>query len=325
VQSTPSGTGGRTTWVRLDRIDACPFQVRRVFPPEKIRGLADSILATGLIHPPHVRPHPARGGWVQLMPGEMRVRAFRLLVDRGEAARVLRRGSEGEWLAPVVVRSEDDDRAEATVFAENDERSDLSPWEVALAWQARRDRRRERGLPVGVRDLASAYAKKHQTVAPYLAVAEAVTAQVLAAADLTGADGGPNHERLAQLPLAALQRVARAGKAGSTAAAERLLRELSKCGDAEASALLVSRARALRGTDDAGSGAGFQVNIRQPLSAIPPRQAVAYLTRLAPAVTTLCMRAATVDGSDTAEIAAVADALGQAALLLRAGGVGPPP
>ena len=319
VEPQPHGTAARPTWVRLDRIDACPFQVRRVFPPEKIQGLADSILATGLIHPPHARPHPDREGWVQLMPGEMRVRALRLLVERGEAGRILRRGPEGEWLAPVILRREDDERAEATVFAENDERSDLSAWEVALAWLARRERRRARDLPAAVRELAAAYGKKHQTVAPYLAAAEAITTEVLAAAALTGAGGEPHHERLARLPLAALQRVTRAARTGTTAAAERLLRELSKCGDAEASALLASRARALRGGSGPAVAAGFQVNIRQPLTCVPPRQAAAYLARLTPAVAALCARASALEGGDAAALGILADALGEAAVTLRSG------
>jgi len=244
-------------------------------------------------------------------------------VERGQAARVLRRGPEEEWLAPVILRREEDDRAEATVFAENDERSDLSAWEVALAWLARRDRRRARNLPVGVRDLAAAFGKKHQTVAPYLAAAEAITAEVLAAAALAGTNGQPQHERLARLPLAALQRVTRAAAGGTTAAAERLLRELSKCGDPDASTLLVARARALRGGEDSARGtAGFQVNIRQPLATVPPRQAAAYLARLTPAVAALCARAAALEGSDGDTLSTLADTLGEAAGTLRAGAAG---
>jgi hypothetical protein len=192
----------------------------------------------------------------------------------------------------VILRREEDDRAEATVFAENDERSDLSAWELALAWLARRDRRRSRDLPSGVRDVAAAFGKKYQTVAPYLAAGEAITREVLAAAGAAGPDGEPRHERLTRLPLSGLQRVARAAATGTTAAAERLLRELARCGDEEATALLVARARALRGTDEA-SAAGFQVNIRQPLASVAPRQAAAYLARLAPAVAVLCARRGT--------------------------------
>lgn len=317
METTPFGNGGRSTWVRLDHIDASPFQVRRVFPPEKIQELADSILGTGLIHAPHVRPHPEREGWVQLMPGEMRVRALRLLVDRGDAARILRRGPEGEWLASVVLRRAGDDGAEAAISAENDERSDVSAWEVALGWLERRERRRRQGLSVGVRDLATAYGKRHQTVAPYLAAAEALTSEVLAAADLIGADGTPHHERLARMPLAALQRAARAAGAGTTAAAERLLRELSKVGDGEASSVLASRARALSGGDMAGPLSGIQLNIRQPLASVPPRQAAAYLSRITPAVTALCQRAAELEASDAGELEALADALGKAAGILR--------
>jgi len=197
-------TEDRVSWVRLDWIDASPFQVRRVFSPESIEGLADSILATGLIHPPLARPGPRGDGHVELMPGEMRVRALRVLVARGCADALLRRDPEGHWLAPLVLKTVDDTAAEATVFAENDERTDLSAWESALAWQARRDRRRAERLPAGVRDLAAAYGKKHQTVAPYLAVADALTREILVAADVAGVGGEPDHERLSRLPLAAL-------------------------------------------------------------------------------------------------------------------------
>ena len=51
------------------------------------------------------------------------------------------------------------------------------------------------------------------------AAADAITPEVLAAADAAAPDGEPHHERLARLPLAALQRVTRAASAGTTAAA----------------------------------------------------------------------------------------------------------
>ncbi len=311
----------RVSWVRLDWIDASPFQVRRVFSPETIEALADSILATGLIHPPLARPGPRGDGHVELMPGELRVRALRVLVARGCADALLRRDAEGHWLGPIVLTAVDDDAAEATVFAENDERTDLSAWEIALAWQARRDRRRARRLPAGVRDLASAYGKKHQTVAPYLAVADALTREILVAADVAGVDGEPDHERLARLPLAALQRVSRAAAAGATAGAERLLRELARNGDPAAAELLAARAKALRGEPRAP---GLQVNIRQPLASVPARQAVVYLVRLAPAVAALSRRAVAEAAGGEDELRAVAEELAAAVATLRGNAISSP-
>jgi hypothetical protein len=45
-----------------------------------------------------------------------------------------------------------------------------------------------------VRELAAAHGEKYQTVAPYLAAADAVTPEVLAAAGLAGADGEPQRQ-----------------------------------------------------------------------------------------------------------------------------------
>lgn len=88
---------GRIRQVRLDRIEASPFQVRRVFRSGD-RG-------TGREHP-HQRADPRAQGpsspdqtrVVELMPGEMRVRALKRLVETGEAKGVLTRDAHGEWL-----------------------------------------------------------------------------------------------------------------------------------------------------------------------------------------------------------------------------------
>lgn len=302
---------GRVRHVPLDRIEPSPFQVRRVFPEREIEELAESIRTTGLIHEPRGRPHPERTGWVQLMPGEMRLRALQRLIERGEAEGVLERDGEGKWLIPLQVEPADDDRAEAMVLSENLDRTDLSAWEWALAWQQRRESLRRRGQPAGVRDVAASLGKKFQTVGQYLRAADAIDAEVLREAELLSGDEA-DHRRLAQLPLAALLRVAGVRERGATVAAERLLRELKRAGDALASVQLERLQRRERGSRAA---AAFQINIRQALTELTPRQAEHYLDRITPAVDLLTRRASL--DIPPARAAQLASALETAARRLR--------
>lgn len=306
---------GRLQEVRLDRIEPSPFQVRLVFPPAEIERLADSVLVAGLIHEPRARPHPSRQGWVELMPGEMRIRALHRLVERGEAGSVLSRDAEGNWLVPVRLEPTDDTRADRMVFGENFDRTDLSAWEWAVAFQRRRDRLRERGQPSGVRDVAASMGKKaFQTVGEYLQAADALGLEVLLGAGVVSG-GHPDHARLSRLSLAALLRVARSASGGPTPAAQALLGELRRAGDEAASAALMSREQALRrGRPGGAAGEGLQINIRQALGDVAPRQARQYLLRLAPAVAVLAGRAAA-EGSAEAE--GIAAQLVEAAGLLR--------
>jgi hypothetical protein len=206
------------------------------------------------------------------------------------------------------------------VLGENLDRTDLSPWEWALAFRGRRDRLRERGEPSGVRDVAASLRRRaFQTVGEYLQVADALGPELLAGAGVA-AGGEPDHARLARLPLAALLRVARASGRGATAGAQRLLQELKRAGDPAAGALLREREAALAGGSRDGGRDGLQLNIRQALEDVAPRQAAGYLARLAPAVRVLAARAALDPASDRAPIAAaLEEALGE----LRGGG-GPP-
>lgn len=302
----------RIQHVPLSRIETSPFQVRRVFPEPEIEELADSIRQNGLIHPPRGRPHPAKPGWIELMPGELRLRALQRLIDRGEAEAVLKRDGEGKWLAPIVVVSVDDERAESIVFAENEARTDLSPWEWALAWQQRRDRRRERGQPATVRDVAGAHDKPHTTVGEYLRVADAITPELLAAAGVV-AQGGPDHGRMARLPFGALKAVAAGTAQGTETAAQLLLQELRRAGDHAARERLQEQAGA--GQRGASGKQSFQINIRQPLPELTARQATHYLGRISSALPVLAERA--VEEIDAAEARALAETLEETARRLR--------
>lgn len=295
---------GRLQRVRLDRIEPSGFQVRLVFAAGEIESLADSILANGLIHEPRARPHPTKAGWVELMPGEMRVRALQRLVERGDADGVMERDRDGHWLVPIRVEPTGDERAEAMVFGENFDRVDLSAWEWAMAFRARRARLREQGVPAGVRDVAASMKRRaFQTVGEYLQVADGLSLELLLGAGVT-CGGVPDHARLARLPLAALLRVARTAVAGPGAGSQKLLSELRRVGDAAAIDAVRRREGVLSGSSGEAAPEGLQLNIRQRLDAVPPRQAVMYLLRLAPAVAVLAARAAaSIDGGERDAVA----------------------
>jgi ParB-like chromosome segregation protein Spo0J len=308
---------GRLQDVRLDRIEPSRFQVRLVFPEAEIDRLADSVRANGLIHEPRARPHPEKPGWIELMPGEMRIRALQRLVERGEADEVLSRDGEGNWLVQVRLEPTDDERADAMVFGENFDRVDLSPWEWAVAFQRRRDRLRERGLPSTVRDVAAAMQKKaYQTVGEYLLVADGLSLEVLVGAGVV-AGAAVDHPRLARLSLAALLRVARAAARGPMAGAQCLLNELRRSGDTAAAELISRREQALAGVGLATERVGLQLNIRLALGEVTPRNAVHYLLRLVPAVGVLAQRA--VSASAEERTAIVAELEAAAAALRREG------
>ncbi len=102
--------------VKLDLIDPSPVQKRSVFEKQDLVELAASIERQGLLSPPIVRPHPKKKGRFELVAGERRVRAARLI----------------PWKTiPVVVRTLTDDEAHEITAVENLAREDLTPLEEA--------------------------------------------------------------------------------------------------------------------------------------------------------------------------------------------------
>lgn len=279
---------------RIDMIEASPFQVRRVFPEAEIEELANSIRDHGLIHEPKGRPHPTKPGWVELMPGELRLRALRRLIERGEIGTVLKQDTQGHWVIPMQIVEVDDERAEAIIFAENDARTDLSAWEWALAWQQRREMRRARGMPATVKEVAESHGKPIATVGEYLRVADVLNEEVLRAAGIVSM-GEPDHARMARLSFAALKTAANVAVThGTEEAAAYLLRELQRVGDRAARPALQRRSA----TRAAPARQTFQVNIRQPLPDLTPKQATHYLDVISQALPILAERAS--EGLDAA-------------------------
>jgi ParB family chromosome partitioning protein len=102
--------------IRIDEIDANPVQPRRIFEPDRLQELANSIKALGIIQPIVVRPAGSR---YQLVAGERRWRAAKLA---------------GLETIPAVVKEIEDDRLLEITLVENIQREDLNPIETALAF-----------------------------------------------------------------------------------------------------------------------------------------------------------------------------------------------
>lgn len=102
----------------LERIAPNPLQPRRRFPDEQLQALAASLAHQGTIQPLVVRPHPERPAHYELVAGERRLRAMRLL-GWDEAPALVREIADGDLLESALV--------------ENLQREPLSPVEEAQA------------------------------------------------------------------------------------------------------------------------------------------------------------------------------------------------
>ena len=124
---SPSSGGGEEPLrqVPLERILPNAQQPRRRFDPAQTAALARSISAQGVLQPLLVRPHPARGGHYELVAGERRLRALRLL---------------GWATAPVLVREIPDAGLLEAALVENLQREQLTPIEEAGAYRELLDR-----------------------------------------------------------------------------------------------------------------------------------------------------------------------------------------
>ena len=116
AETVPAEPGPRE--IPVDAIDPNPEQPRRVFDPEQIRSLADSIRQHGVLQPIVVR---RAGDRYELVVGERRWRASR---DAGLAT------------LPAIVADFADRARLEVALVENVQRRDLNPIELAHAFRA---------------------------------------------------------------------------------------------------------------------------------------------------------------------------------------------
>lgn len=104
--------------IPISNIQVNPHQPRRIFDPEQLELLCQSIRAYGLIQPITVRRESE--GHYQLISGERRLRACRMA---------------GLTEVPAYIRDADDRALMELALVENLQREDLNPIEIALSLQ----------------------------------------------------------------------------------------------------------------------------------------------------------------------------------------------
>ena len=109
---------GKPLEIPVDRIERNPSQTRTTFDEVKLKELADSISATGVVQPIVVRELP--DGRYQLIMGERRWRASQIA---------------GKTTVPAMVRRVNDEQALEMTIVENLQRADLNPMEQARAYE----------------------------------------------------------------------------------------------------------------------------------------------------------------------------------------------
>ena len=116
-QENPQVVSGNTN-IRLESIEANPYQPRTKFDEESLMELAKSIVTYGLIQPVTVRP--VGSGKYQLISGERRFRAAQMA---------------GLTEIPAFVRTVDDALSIQMALVENIQRADLNAIEIAMSYQ----------------------------------------------------------------------------------------------------------------------------------------------------------------------------------------------
>ncbi len=132
--------------IRIDSIEINPYQPRVDFDEEAIQQLAQSIKTYGLIQPVTVRP--VRDGKYQLISGERRLRACKLV---------------GLTEIPAFVRTVDEINSLQMALVENIQRENLNAIEVAASYQ-----RLLNECNLTVEDLSEKVGKDRSTIANYL-------------------------------------------------------------------------------------------------------------------------------------------------------------
>lgn len=117
TENTEEEKGG-VTMLRIADIEPRRGQPRKVFEPETLSQLADSIAANGVIQPIIVRK--AKGGFYEIIAGERRWRASKMA---------------GLTEVPVVIMDTDDRKTAELSLIENIQRENLNPVEEANAYK----------------------------------------------------------------------------------------------------------------------------------------------------------------------------------------------
>lgn len=135
-----------------DVIEPSPFQVRSRFSDDDLQELAQSINLQGMLSRIRVRLHPEKYGRYQLVYGERRLRAARLL---------------GLATVPCEVAAYSDDELIEVGLTENLQRENLDPLDEARFFRGLLD---QPGKPYSIRSLADRISKHKSYIEERLAL-----------------------------------------------------------------------------------------------------------------------------------------------------------
>lgn len=118
LQASSEPSAGKPLEIDLALIDRNPYQTRSSFDEDKMKELAASIQATGVVQPIVVRP--GKDGRYTLITGERRLLASK---------------QAGKPTVPAIVRDASDVQTMEMTVVENLQRADLNPIEQARAFE----------------------------------------------------------------------------------------------------------------------------------------------------------------------------------------------
>lgn len=134
------------SYIKIELIDANPFQPRSDFESEALKDLAQSIKSYGVIQPITIRA--LGNGRYQLISGERRLRAAKMA---------------GLVQIPAFIRMADDMQSLQMALVENIQREDLNAIEIALSYQRLLDE-----CNMKQDELSEKVGKDRSTIANYL-------------------------------------------------------------------------------------------------------------------------------------------------------------
>ncbi len=137
---------GNLRFVRIEFIEANPFQPRAWFSPAELNELAESIRQHGVIQPITIRKTEVNK--YQLISGERRLRASQLA---------------GLTEIPAFIRTANDEQMLEMALVENIQREDLNPLEIALTYQ-----RLIEECQISQEELSQRVGKDRSTVSNYI-------------------------------------------------------------------------------------------------------------------------------------------------------------
>lgn len=259
--------------VPVDRIDPSPYQVRVLFDDDELQALAGDVTRNGLTQPIILRKKP--DGRYELVAGERRWLAARLAALDTIAARI---------------RDLDNFAAHLIGVSENNHRADLSPWERAIEALGLQRHAEGVGRPHTQRDLAAYLNRNVATVNQQLAIAGAISSELLAGASVEPAD-------LCRLTHETLHRIATLDPRQRAGALHVATRQRSGPRVADAASREPGAASPTPSTAESADRwtrlwelGGFQIHVRKPLRDVDPLKARMYVEQLLPGLGALALR-----------------------------------